>query len=374
MLATQPRPQLASHPSSPGLDIPGGYPRNSVVYADNKWDRAGGVFSYLPAGVASYFHYPPGLGYDSEEVHVTTSKDSDSDASVQGDAESETASEEKTGMVDDSNNGTDSDPAQPSTDLGVDAPVPTAEEPAAVFANTAPIEDSWGDSEACRPLPPTIVDASPALDKDPNFESVLTPVQELEENGLPATPSGPAVPSFAQRQAEPVPAIAPLASGLSAVAHASHSAPRSDEPELPNSSPDSSSTSTSRCGSGDEANSTSTSAQSTATTASSESASEKLGRSPSRLLGRLATLRRGHRKTASASESASPSPSPARHPALSMSSSDPFAKDASGSIDELREVPVGKHGQQPRRTHSILRAVRGEAKVIAGKLKVKREG
>ncbi|KAJ7642264.1 hypothetical protein FB45DRAFT_1054522 [Roridomyces roridus] len=67
-----PRPQappLTSVPSTPGLEVPGGYPRNSTVFSNNLWDnnaerkKTGGAPSsfltaaknYLPTGVASYF-------------------------------------------------------------------------------------------------------------------------------------------------------------------------------------------------------------------------------------------------------------------------------------------------------------------------------
>ncbi|KAJ7467587.1 hypothetical protein FB451DRAFT_1482902 [Mycena latifolia] len=39
--ARPPKPPLTSIPSSPGLDVPGGYPRNSTVFAGNKWERGG---------------------------------------------------------------------------------------------------------------------------------------------------------------------------------------------------------------------------------------------------------------------------------------------------------------------------------------------
>ncbi|KAF8214856.1 hypothetical protein K438DRAFT_1927084 [Mycena galopus ATCC 62051] len=57
-------PALNSTPSTPGPELPGGYPRNSVVFATNQWDRSrlkgkGGLLaatkSYLPPAVASYF-------------------------------------------------------------------------------------------------------------------------------------------------------------------------------------------------------------------------------------------------------------------------------------------------------------------------------
>ncbi|KAJ7032866.1 hypothetical protein C8F04DRAFT_1235053 [Mycena alexandri] len=55
-------PPMTSMPSTPGPDIPGGYPRNSTVFASNQWDRSEkskpGLFAaaknYLPPAVASY--------------------------------------------------------------------------------------------------------------------------------------------------------------------------------------------------------------------------------------------------------------------------------------------------------------------------------
>ncbi|KAF7362735.1 hypothetical protein MVEN_00622800 [Mycena venus] len=59
-------PALTSMPSTPGPEVPGGYPRNSVVFATNKWDRPSSkgksgpgllaaTKAYLPPAVASYF-------------------------------------------------------------------------------------------------------------------------------------------------------------------------------------------------------------------------------------------------------------------------------------------------------------------------------
>ncbi|KAJ7511476.1 hypothetical protein B0H11DRAFT_1955224 [Mycena galericulata] len=62
-------PPLTSMPSTPGPVVPGGYPRNSGVFAGNQWDHSqngssgtgtgAGLFAtartYLPPGMASYF-------------------------------------------------------------------------------------------------------------------------------------------------------------------------------------------------------------------------------------------------------------------------------------------------------------------------------
>ncbi|KAJ7723062.1 hypothetical protein B0H16DRAFT_344136, partial [Mycena metata] len=57
-------PPMTSMPSTPGPDVPGGYPRNSTVFASNQWDKNAkskskpGLFAaaknYLPPAVASY--------------------------------------------------------------------------------------------------------------------------------------------------------------------------------------------------------------------------------------------------------------------------------------------------------------------------------
>ncbi|KAK7057960.1 hypothetical protein R3P38DRAFT_2760098 [Favolaschia claudopus] len=64
--ARPPKPTLTSMPSTPGMEVPGGYPRNSVVFASNQWEspaskskpKRGGFLSatkaYLPAAVAAY--------------------------------------------------------------------------------------------------------------------------------------------------------------------------------------------------------------------------------------------------------------------------------------------------------------------------------
>ncbi|KAF7376517.1 hypothetical protein MSAN_00067700 [Mycena sanguinolenta] len=67
-------PPLTSVPSTPGPELPGGYPRNSTVFTTNQWDHSAqkaqkgesSLFStaktylsapkaYLPPAVASYF-------------------------------------------------------------------------------------------------------------------------------------------------------------------------------------------------------------------------------------------------------------------------------------------------------------------------------
>ncbi|KAJ6486975.1 hypothetical protein C8R45DRAFT_1214247 [Mycena sanguinolenta] len=55
------RPAMTSEPSTPGPELPGGYPRNSVVFSSNQWDPKGkrgllaATRAHLPPGIASYF-------------------------------------------------------------------------------------------------------------------------------------------------------------------------------------------------------------------------------------------------------------------------------------------------------------------------------
>ncbi|KAJ7469354.1 hypothetical protein B0H11DRAFT_1394070 [Mycena galericulata] len=83
-------PPLASLPSTPGPVVPGGYPRNSVVFAGNQWDRSQrsgnesfgtgtGLFTaaktYLPPAVTSYFpDVPSPSSSSSPSTNGTTSK------------------------------------------------------------------------------------------------------------------------------------------------------------------------------------------------------------------------------------------------------------------------------------------------------------
>ncbi|KAJ7176329.1 hypothetical protein C8R43DRAFT_557263 [Mycena crocata] len=57
-------PPLTSMPSTPGPEVPGGYPRNSVVFATNKWDHRSGLTAKAPSqpksqGPAGASYFPP---------------------------------------------------------------------------------------------------------------------------------------------------------------------------------------------------------------------------------------------------------------------------------------------------------------------------
>ncbi|KAJ7454637.1 hypothetical protein B0H11DRAFT_2287925 [Mycena galericulata] len=84
-------PPLTSMPSTPGPVVPGGYPRNSVVFAGNQWDRSqrsgnessgtgtgtgtgllASAKTYLPPAVTSYFPDVPAASSSSSPTTTTT--------------------------------------------------------------------------------------------------------------------------------------------------------------------------------------------------------------------------------------------------------------------------------------------------------------
>ncbi|KAJ7726164.1 hypothetical protein DFH07DRAFT_1001890 [Mycena maculata] len=91
-------PPVNTMPSTPGPQFPGGYPRNSVVFATNKWDHAGqekdntqgssllataktyvaAPAAYLPSAVTSYFP-------DVSASNASSSTNSDSDTTSNAD-------------------------------------------------------------------------------------------------------------------------------------------------------------------------------------------------------------------------------------------------------------------------------------------------
>ncbi|KAF7300441.1 hypothetical protein HMN09_00927800 [Mycena chlorophos] len=179
------RPPLSALPSTPGPDVPGGYPRDSVVFAGNKWDREseprtrpqrGGMLSYLPAGVASYFHHPPGSSHaDSDSLD---------------------------------NASTTSAPGTPGVLLHTDGSIATT---TSNFSTRA-----YAGSRSSRPST-----ASAATMTLPQPEPLANPsasANTTTDKALPTTPPSNPPPAGAPLHTEPIPAVAPLA-GLTAFAH-----------------------------------------------------------------------------------------------------------------------------------------------------------
>ncbi|KAJ7857475.1 hypothetical protein B0H14DRAFT_691264 [Mycena olivaceomarginata] len=91
-------PALASIPSTPGPELPGGYPRNSVVFANNQWDRStapkkkrGLLASFLPTNASTSSSSasparprPSSVGH-TPGIALHLDADSDSSAPTPGD-------------------------------------------------------------------------------------------------------------------------------------------------------------------------------------------------------------------------------------------------------------------------------------------------
>ncbi|KAF7310169.1 hypothetical protein MIND_00390400 [Mycena indigotica] len=346
MLATDQRPPLPTMPSTPGPDVPGGYPRTSVVFAGNRWDRpansdaSGGLGSYfyLPKGVASYFHHPPGLS--------TT-------ASVRGSASAPGTPAEMGGV------GQLSAPRTPYP-LNTDGSV-------ASDISTRAIASESAKASTCGPMTPVPVPVAeeivspPASDSGATQNTLATEDRPVEQSHpqQPAEPQPAPLPAApAPLPAEPIPAVAPLA-GLAAFAHKpapvdasanANTAPPLNAHPSPPSSP--ASNNTSPHGSPSTAPSSESPASPLARWAAVDDKTSPSHATPG-LLGRFASVRRGHRKTAS--ESAPPS----AFGALSRTPRMP-SRDITGDGKEAAE--------KPRRTRSLMRALRGEATVLAGRV------
>nr|GAT44507.1 predicted protein [Mycena chlorophos] len=182
------RPPLSALPSTPGPDVPGGYPRDSVVFAGNKWDREeetrtrpqrGGMLSYLPAGVASYFHHPPGSSHaDSDSVD---------------------------------NASTTSTPGTPGVLLHTDGSIATT---TSNFSTRA-----YAGSRSSRPSTASAATMTATPLPEPPAQTSAS-ANPTTDKALPTTPPSNPPPADAAPplHTEPIPAVAPLA-GLTAFAH-----------------------------------------------------------------------------------------------------------------------------------------------------------
>ncbi|KAF7300786.1 hypothetical protein MKEN_01303900 [Mycena kentingensis (nom. inval.)] len=255
-----PKPPLTTMPSTPGPELPGGYPRDSVVFAGNKWeevqrkrrDGAGSYFppgldakSLLPGAVASYF--PSGR----------TAQGSSSAPSTPG-------------------------PYPYSYPLNTDGSV------ASNFSTRAFAGSSMRGSGSTTPVP-----------SESGFAQESEAAPELVQQPQPQQQTVPTSVAVA----DAIPAVAPLA-GISAFAHGN--SPAQSQPQDSITPP-------------------------VPATKTSPRARVRFG---------------GHRKAASES---TPSPPSAFTPTTAPASS--------GTDDK------------PKRSTSLLRTLRGEAKVLAGKVR-----
>ncbi|KAJ7155268.1 hypothetical protein C8R46DRAFT_1196760 [Mycena filopes] len=332
-------PPMTSMPSTPGPEIPGGYPRNSVVFASNQWDRSAkskkpGMFAaaknYLPPVVASYF------------------------------------------------------PKTPSTPTpGTDAlapPPPLNRGSSAVSDNfsTRAYAGSQSSRDTSTPMQPAAAVPEPTAAGSHASPEIHNPYFPRVPPSAAAPP--PAAKPVAEKKADgvlPLPSVAPFASILTSTgsklpppppppadAHADSSAE-----STPNSHSTSSPQSASTAPSSASPASPESPAKKTRFAVEEGGASPKSGSSSSRFastLARLGSVRKGHGRARSEGD-ALPAASPATGAAP--------ATTANGGVDELGALPAngGKElegkGSKPKRTGSLMRTLRGEATVLAGRVR-----
>ncbi|KAJ7686345.1 hypothetical protein B0H17DRAFT_1072052 [Mycena rosella] len=297
-------PPLNSTASTPGLEVPGGYPRDSVVFAGNKWDHGNappGLLStakaYLPAPITNAKAYlPPAVAsyFPSTE---TASKSEISPRIVKANADPTVHTPY---------------PAVLNTDGSVSA--------ASDFSTRAYAGSSSG-------LPTPTPGDFPGVPSSEGYFPQVSP---------PSTPDShpPSRPSVSRRPHTP--------------------------PPLP---PTSSSTSGS-------AGSTPTSAS----TAPSSPASASLKKSPSgfarwasRSLSKRSSAPPAAHASSPPSAFASPPPSAFAKPRASLDTSPPPSAPAT-SPTATKSAPA-EQAPPPKRRASLLRTLRGEAKVLSGRVR-----
>ncbi|KAJ6580020.1 hypothetical protein DFH09DRAFT_1444392 [Mycena vulgaris] len=343
-------PPLTSTPSTPGLEVPGGYPRNSVVFSSNKWDNRGAqapgpgllaaaknylpsvpapianAKAYLPPAVASYF--PP-----ASEANTARVAKANSNLSVHTPYPINTDGSAASDFSTRAYAGSGSSRANLTPTQG-DFSAPSASPPSTPGAHSHSNPSTSGvDADSTgRPLP----DASTAPTAAPHDEGHRTQLIDSGVQPLPATELLPSVPS-------------------SSPAHAA-------SPSNSNST-----------------SSSSTPSSSSMNTPPSSSASATSAKPPGSGFVRWAS--RSLSKRSPASKTSSPPSAFARASADSPSSPpSAFAAPARASLDSspsappsapaaFKLTPMDTSTPPPKRRASLLRTLRGEATVFAGRVR-----
>ncbi|KAF7324016.1 hypothetical protein MKEN_00623700 [Mycena kentingensis (nom. inval.)] len=347
-----------SIPPTPGsvFDIPGSYPRNSTVFATNKWDppTAGrrvvmDVASYFPANakayLASYFaasavndsvegfkEKPPLTPYPREPLGT--------DGTFGGDWRHSVATSASEYSQDASPGEFPSVPSEPPTPQTAQMPAPDDSAPIEVHPT---LNDTSSPVLVTEPVPPLAGLAAFGYKTPENVSaaSITHPseirVEAARDNELPA-PS-----SLFSTGAKSSPSSSPSASSCASASAAPPPGSSSQNPSPP--APASSPSVSFKPAPASDPNSAAASSK------SSPTRSPTTGGSTS-LLGRIASVRarRGHRKAAS--EPAPPSSFGAMR----------------GSASTSGPSGTGSLSAESKRTRSILRTIRAEARVLAGKV------
>ncbi|KAJ6498877.1 hypothetical protein C8R45DRAFT_1210765 [Mycena sanguinolenta] len=407
-------PPLTSMPSTPGPEVPGGYPRDSVVFNTNKWDSStqkaqSSLFStaktylsapkaYLPPAVASYFRASPSRsfslsislvslvpifsGLPSSAAHVDPASLDPSSASAPPGSPGHTpgvALHTDGSIASDFSTHAHAGRGSSRGASAAPTPIPSPVDPDQTAA-FVPI--STGNSTA-GPAPP--VDA-----KEERPVSTLTVVDSPANKPSKSQPADPGV--------VPLPSVAPFSSILTSTGRARPPTPppKADpEPFLNGNSANPTSEATPPSSAASSPSTYSTQSQSaTASTAPSSPASPAThtkfvpsampyGEDKDKDKGFNASMRRftslrgrrreggaqappsaftgaGHARGASLDSSSASLPTTAAPPSTSAA--------VSGSSPALGDQAQGQ-GPTMKRRHSLLRTLRGEATVLAGRVR-----
>ncbi|KAJ7089570.1 hypothetical protein C8R44DRAFT_751310 [Mycena epipterygia] len=350
-------PPLPSMPSTPGPQVPGGYPRNSVVFSTNKWEQntAPGLLAaaktyipapiakakaYFPADVASYL--PADASPSPVELPINVGSyfppvPHSSDAS--------------------------SNSATPSSNTTLDVHTPYLREPlrtdgtAASDFSTRAYAGSGSSRYTPTPLPSDYVPYTPpAAPSTPGASDTASePLYQrpMSDASTAATSTGPGTPPAERRRTQLIdPGVVPLAS--------SSSSPQVAAPA--------SASSGSRSGSASDASTPPSSfASSPASTSSPKSGGAK---------GFVRWASRSMRGRGRASLDGAPPPSafgrgapPSAFAARGSLDSNSNTFASSNAAGKPLPAPAAAPARTPSRRASLLRTLRGEATVLAGKVR-----
>ncbi|KAF8214850.1 hypothetical protein K438DRAFT_2008965 [Mycena galopus ATCC 62051] len=386
--AAPPRaPPLTTMPSTPGPEFPGGYPRNSVVFGTNQWDHStsapkeqsgnGGLFAtaktylaaptaYLPPAVASYFPVQSDASNNTSSTASSTPTGSPGHTPVVGlPTDSSTFSTHAQG-------GRGSSRGSSATST----PLPTPGEQRVTFDSQPPtiipdtVPDVADPAPASKPLPPAPVVNSPPASKaaDPGvvplpsvapFSSVLTstgrtaPILNSNSTSDPSSTPNP-----------PVAALPPTSP--TSISSASTPSAYSTTSASPSTAPSSPASPHTKFATMPAPHSHSSFSASVKRFASMRRREKGTSAPPSAFAG-AGVEQEAHVRGASLDSSA---------PSLSLAGS-PSVVGASPLSANATDTSVNGSDSSPKPTHSrrssFLRTLRGEATLIAGKVRGDKE-
>ncbi|KAJ7827086.1 hypothetical protein B0H13DRAFT_2680511 [Mycena leptocephala] len=350
-------PPLTSMPSTPGPQVPGGYPRNSVVFSANQWDRAppqtqsqteaktgflAATKAYLPPAVASYFPTQSSNTTTSSSEFLSPAANSAGDTpgvALHTDGSTSSASNFSTRAY--AGSGSSRGTLTPTQGQGA---FPTGSDSGSTFTMSG-------------------VDSTANSDPDQRRTSTATATT------TPTTVDSTLGPEA--RRVEPLPSVAPFASVLTSAVARPAPAPapqpnstRALDPPAATTTPASPASSGSGSGSGFSSNAS-------ASTAPSSPASHEKGFSAS--VKRFASLRtrRGEKGTGKGAGTGAPPSAFGGAGHVRGSSLDTTTASGADSPDDAN--PHVTPTEKLSRRASLLRTLRGEASVLAGRVRGDRE-